>query len=63
MFVIAAYMSQKFKNIEPIERIQTKQEEEKYKLLERIYTNFIENDIRELPIRKLIPDIESIFLN
>ncbi|KAG2193007.1 hypothetical protein INT46_009809 [Mucor plumbeus] len=59
----AEYLSRKFKNTEPIERIQTKQEEEKYKLLEQIYISFTKNNNSELSIREVIPAIESIFLN
>ncbi|KAL0142774.1 DNA mismatch repair protein MutS [Mucor lusitanicus] len=58
----AAYLTSKFKNMEPIEKIQTKQEEEKYRLLEVIHNDFISKDIRDQDISQLIPSISSIFI-
>lgn len=48
--------------MEPIEKIQTKQEEEKYRLLEVIHNDFISKDIRDQDISQLIPSISSIFI-
>ncbi|KAL9547867.1 hypothetical protein MBANPS3_005963 [Mucor bainieri] len=58
----AAYLARQFKNMEPIEKIQTNQEEEKYRLLERMHTEFITKDISDQDISQLIPAINSIFI-
>ncbi|KAG1096434.1 hypothetical protein G6F42_018369 [Rhizopus arrhizus] len=58
----AAYLARKFKNMEPIERIQTEEEEEKYRLLEIIHNDFVSKDISDLDIQQLISSIKSIFI-
>lgn len=58
----AAYLARKFKNMEPIERIQTGEEEEKYRLLEVIHNDFVTKDISDLDIQQLISSIKSIFI-
>ncbi|KAK4514100.1 RNA pol II transcription cofactor [Mucor velutinosus] len=58
----AAYLTRKFKNMEPIEKIQTEQEEEKYRLLEIIRDDFVTKNISDQDISQLIPSINSIFI-
>ncbi|CEP08657.1 hypothetical protein [Parasitella parasitica] len=57
----AAYLSRKFKNTEPIERIQTKQEQVKYEQLQVLYTDFIGKDPSALDISELVAAMKSIF--
>ncbi|GAN10577.1 DNA mismatch repair protein msh5 [Mucor ambiguus] len=58
----AACLANKFKNLEPIEKKQTNQEKEKYRLLEKIHNDFITKDITDLDVSQLIPSINSIFM-
>ncbi|KAL9558568.1 hypothetical protein PS6_001210 [Mucor atramentarius] len=58
----AAYLACKFRNMEPIERIQTEEEEEKYRLLEIIHNDFVTKDVSDLDIQQLISSIKSIFI-
>lgn len=59
--ILALYVSQKYANGQPIDKVQTRQEQEKYAQLEQIQQRFLRTDIHTMDPTKIISSIKTLF--